>query len=185
MAKLTLSRIELTIFDKVLRKSFPARFYVRPENDVNMSIFNALKKALFGSKYGSTTVNEISTTPVLQAGSMPSMVKFYNKETNSEEDFPLVRIDKFTTGYNPVGEDKPQNFVIQLNSMSFKTTSKENKDYFIDKFFKRNFHGNNPGIVENFEALQHLNLSLKDDATCEAIIDKSDNGSFYIVKFLD
>jgi hypothetical protein len=186
MAKLTLTRIDLSIYNKEDQTTTPARFYVRPENEVNLSIFSSLKRSLFGSKYGSTTVHAVKMTEVLNPQTNePATVKQYSKDAGEEVDTPLMRLDSFSTGYNPDGEDKDQNYVIQLNSATFAATSKDGNDYTVTKAFERDYQGDDAGVIRNLEALQHMNASLKDDATCEATIEKNDKGTYYISKFAE
>jgi hypothetical protein len=186
MAKLTLSRIDCSIYNKEDQTTVPARFYVRPENDVNMSIYNSLKRTLFGSKYGSTTVHSVRVSPVINPSTKDQVTsKTWNKELGEEVDTPVVSIDSFATGYNPDGEDKPQNFVIQLNSVTFKTHSKDGNEFTVTKRFERDFDGAEKGIIKNLDALQHMNAALAEDATCEGTVDKNDKGTYYISKFAE
>ena len=183
MQKIQTTRLNLTVYNKETKETTQARFYLNAENEVNRSIFNSLSRSLFGSKYGSTSVHEVKLSEVVNPSTeAPATVKAWDKEAGAEIDVPLMRLDSFSTGYNPEGENKPQNHIIQLVSVDF-TAENDGKEYTVSKRFDRDFEGAEKGVVKNLEALTHMKEAMQEDGSVMATIGKADSGTWYISKF--
>jgi hypothetical protein len=187
MSKLTLTRIDLSLYNKEDGTTVPARFYVRPENTVSMSILSSLKNKLMGSKYGSLAVADVKTSDVVVPSTgAPFMVKQYSKEAGGEVDVAVLRLESFSTGYK--GEEDEQTetkYIIHIDGVEFETESKTGHKFNVHKKFERDYKAEDKGVLRNFEALTHLKTSLQDDGTVMATLDKHDNGTYYISKFAE
>jgi hypothetical protein len=187
MAKLTLTRIDLSLYNKETGTTTPARFYVRQDNAVSLSILGSLKTKLMGSKYGSLAVADVKTSDVIVPSTgAPYMVKQYSKEAGEEVDTPVLRLESFSTGYKGADvEAADAKYIIQIDGVEFDATSKAGLTYSVHKRFERDYKAEDKGVLRNFEALTHLKASLQEDGTCEAVIEKHDNGTYYISKFAE
>jgi len=187
MAKLTLTRIDVTIYNKEDQTTVPARFYVRGENEVSLSIMKSLRGKLMGSKYGSLAVADVKTSEVVVPSTgVAFTIPMYNKEAGEEVATPVLRLESFSTGYK--GEDEASaeaKYIIHLEGVEFETTSKAGLKFNVHKKFERDFKGEDKGVIRNADALAHLKASLKDDATVEGVLEKHENGTYYISKFAE